>query len=101
MLAPRFVRSRALRSVPCKPFKSFSSTAAPHDFARAQIVGRIGIEPEQSETKTGRPVTNYAVAVNSYKKNPQGGESEKRTTWYNISVYSEFERQRVASIPKG
>lgn len=101
MLASRFARSTAALSTPCKVIRSFSSTSSPRDFARVQIVGRLGIEPEHVETKNGQHVMNYAIAVNSYKKGIDGAEPERTTSWYNISSYQENDKARLENVPKG
>jgi len=101
MLASRLVRSSAVLSTPFKAVRSFSSTPFPRDFARVQIVGRIGIEPEIVETKSGQHIMNYAIAVNSVQKGPDGGELEKTTCWYNVTSYRDSDRSRLEKIVKG
>jgi single-strand DNA-binding protein len=51
------------------------------------IVGNLGRDPVMRYTPAGDPVTNFSVAVNNTRSNPDGGEKIKETTWFRCSTW--------------
>ena len=49
-------------------------------FSKAMIIGNLGRDPEMRYTPSGRPVTEFSVAVNQSTKNQQTGEWVEATT---------------------
>ena len=50
------------------------------------LVGNLGKEPEMRYTASGRPVTNFSVAVASSSKDPDGN-FKKETIWFRVSAW--------------
>ncbi|KAK6502540.1 ssDNA-binding protein, mitochondrial [Arthrobotrys conoides] len=66
---------------PASTLRQFSTTPSRLDISRVQIIGRIGTEPEISETSTGSSVTKYAVASTL-------GYGDKRATqWHKVIAF--------------
>lgn len=53
---------------------------------RVQLIGRLGIDPENRITPTGKKVTTYRMAVNQRRKG-QDGDVKEYTTWVNIEAW--------------
>lgn len=68
--------------------RSFSSSAIKSQFAKMQLLGRIG-NVTHRETKDGVPFVSYSLAVNRYS--PLNAEEGRNTVtdWYNISVFDD------------
>src|SRR6478609_1362186 len=58
-------------------------------FCKVMIIGNLGRDPEMRYTPTGRPVTQFSVAVNQSTKNQQTGEWVEETDWFRVSVFGE------------
>jgi single stranded DNA-binding protein len=64
-----------------------------------QIIGNVGGDPEDGETKVG-DVTRFSVAVT--KAYPDAGEDNGVTRWVQVAVFKESIREQVhAKISKG
>lgn len=50
------------------------------------VVGNVGREPEMRFTPSGKPVTNFSVAVNR-EYTLGDGEKVKETLWFNITTW--------------
>ncbi len=53
---------------------------------KVMIIGHLGKDPEMRYTPSGRPVTNFSVAV-SRSWNTSDGERRKETEWFNIVAW--------------
>lgn len=51
------------------------------------LVGRLGADPEQRWTGTGKPVTNFSLATSEKWKDEQGEQQEK-TEWHRIVLWN-------------
>ena len=82
--------------------RTFSSTQAPRNFARVQILGRLGGNPEPGETNNGTPTVSYKVAVNPPRPSsaPEGAP-DPPANWYNVTSYGEVSRNYLLALPKG
>jgi single-strand DNA-binding protein len=51
------------------------------------LVGRLGADPEQRWTGTGKAVTNFSLATSEKWKDEQGAQQEK-TEWHRIVLWN-------------
>ena len=58
-------------------------------FCKVMIIGNRGRDPEMRYTPTGRPVTQFSVAVNQSTKNQQTREWVEETHWLRVSVFGD------------
>ncbi len=49
---------------------------------RQQIIGRLGADPSMRFTTSGKPVTDFSVAVDSYRGS--GEDRKKLTEWFKV-----------------
>jgi single-strand DNA-binding protein len=70
-------------------------------FCKIQIVGNLGRDPELRYTPSGRPVTEFSVAVNQSTKNQQTGEWVEATDWFRISVWGDRAERAAENLRKG
>ena len=66
---------------------------------KVMIIGNLGADPEMRYTPSGRPVTQFNVAVNQSTKNQQTGEWVEATDWFRISVWGD-RAERAAESSK-
>ena len=53
---------------------------------RIQIIGYLGKDPDTRYLPTGKPVTNFTVAVNEdYQRD---GETVEQTEWFNVEAWN-------------
>lgn len=50
------------------------------------LIGRIGKEPEQRTTPSGKNVTNFSLATTEYFKD-QSGQKQEKTEWHKIQAW--------------
>ena len=53
---------------------------------KVMIIGNLGKDPEMRYTPSGRPVTNFSVAV-SRSWNTPDGEHHEETEWFNVVAW--------------
>jgi len=53
---------------------------------RIQIIGNLGKDPEMRHSHSGKPVTNFSVAVNQRWRKTEG-EVRETTEWFNIEAW--------------
>ncbi|HXG26262.1 MAG TPA: single-stranded DNA-binding protein [Candidatus Binatia bacterium] len=70
-------------------------------FSKIQIVGNLGRDPELRYTSSGRPVTEFSVAVNQSTKNQQTGEWVEATDWFRVSVWGDRGERAAENLRKG
>lgn len=58
-------------------------------FARTEIIGRLGGDPQTRYTGGGAAVTNFSVATEENWKD-SSGEKKTRTTWYKIVAWKKL-----------
>ena len=68
---------------------------------KVMIIGNLGADPEMRYTPTGRPVTQFNVAVNQSTKNQQTGEWVEATDWFRVSVWGDRAERAAESLRKG
>jgi single-strand DNA-binding protein len=70
-------------------------------FCKVMIIGNLGRDPEMRYTPTGRPVTQFSVAVNQSTKNQQTGEWTEETDWFRVSVFGDRAERAAEQLRKG
>ena len=70
-------------------------------FCKLMIIGNLGRDPEMRYTPTGRPVTQFTVAVNQSTRNQQTGEWTEDTDWFRVSVFGDRAERAAEQLRKG
>lgn len=66
---------------------------------RAQIIGRLGKDPEMRSTASGVPVANFSVATSeAYTKNNQKVET---TEWHRVTAWNKTGELAAKYLRKG
>jgi single-strand DNA-binding protein len=68
---------------------------------KVMIIGNLGADPEMRYTPSGRPVTQFNVAVNQSTKNQQTGEWVEATDWFRVSVWGDRAERAAETFRKG
>ena len=62
------------------------------------VIGRLGRDPEEKQTKTGSSYWTFSVATNEWN----GKEKEEETTWHNVTCWDEYHgKTLMEKISKG
>ncbi|KAK6522268.1 ssDNA-binding protein, mitochondrial [Arthrobotrys megalospora] len=86
--------NRVPRQHPASILRQFSTTPSRLDFSRVQIIGRIGTEPEISQTSGGSSMIKYAVATSL-------GYGEKVSTqWHRVIAFGYPNPERITKGAK-
>lgn len=70
-------------------------------FAKIDIIGNLGRDPEMRYTPAGKAVTEFSVAVNQSKRDQQTGEWSDETDWYRVTVWGERAERIAELVHKG
>jgi single-strand DNA-binding protein len=70
-------------------------------FSKVMIIGNLGRDPEMRYTPSGRPVTEFSVAVNQSTKNQQTGEWVEATDWFRVTVWGDRAERTAEQLRKG
>lgn len=73
--------------------RSFSATASRANFARAQLLGRVG-SVDVRVSAQGREYITYNLAVSRYNSR----EQENTTTWYRIAAFDENQINKLKQV---
>ena len=68
---------------------------------KAMIIGNLGADPEMRYTPSGRPVTQFNVAVNQSTKNQQTNEWVEATDWFRVTVWGDRAERTAEQFRKG
>ena len=68
---------------------------------KVMIIGNLGADPEMRYTPSGRPVTQFNVAVNQSTKNQQTNEWVEATDWFRVSVWGDRAERAAETLRKG
>lgn len=68
-------------------------------YARAEIIGNLGRDPEMRYTPSGQAVTHFSLAVSHGRK--VGDQWENETDWYNIVVWGAQAEMVNEKLAKG
>jgi single-strand DNA-binding protein len=71
-------------------------------FAKLMIIGNLGRDPEMRYTPSGRPVTEFSVAVSHRGRDPQSGDwVDQGTDWYRVTIWGERGERAAEQLRKG
>ena len=71
-------------------------------FAKAMIIGNLGRDPEMRYTPSGRPVTEFSVAVSHRSRDAQTGTwADDGTDWYRVTVWGDRAERTAEQFRKG
>lgn len=62
------------------------------------LIGRLGRDPEEKQTKTGSSYWTFSLATNEWKKD----KGEEETTWHNITCWDDYHgKTLMEKVSKG
>ena len=67
---------------------------------KLEIIGNVGQESELRFTPSGKPVTNFSVAVNR-NYTTADGEKKQETDWFNVNVWGKLAETCNQFVTKG
>ena len=68
---------------------------------KAQLIGRLGADPETRTLDDGGKVTNLRVATSETWKDRDSSERRERTEWHRVTVWGEGPAKYLAYAQKG
>ena len=68
---------------------------------KAQLIGRLGADPETRTLNDGAKVTNLRIATSETWKDRDSGERQERTEWHRVTVWGEGPSKYLAYAQKG
>ncbi len=71
-------------------------------FAKLMLIGNLGRDPEMRYTPSGRPVTEFSVAVSHRGKDATSGEwVDQGTDWYRVTIWGDRGERAAEQLRKG
>lgn len=70
-------------------------------FCKIMFIGNLGRDPEMRYMPSGKPVTQFSVAVSHSKPDGQGGWVDEGTDWYRVSVFGDRAERVAEQFRKG
>ena len=70
-------------------------------FCKIMFIGNLGRDPEMRYMPSGKPVTQFSVAVSHSKPDGQGGWVDEGTDWYRFSVFGDRAERAAEQFRKG
>jgi len=67
---------------------------------RAQLIGRLGKDPESKFTPTGKKVTHFSLAITNRWKSKEG-DAKEYTEWVNIEAWGRLGEVCQEYLKKG
>ena len=67
---------------------------------KIMIIGNLGADPEMRYTSQGIPVTNFRIAVNFVRNNPNG-ERQEETEWFRVEAWRQLAELCNQYLTKG
>lgn len=68
---------------------------------KAQIIGRLGQDPEVKYLPSGAAVANLSVATSERWTDKQTGEKQERTEWHRVTLYGRIAEVAGEYLQKG
>ncbi|MFC5342903.1 single-stranded DNA-binding protein (plasmid) [Brevundimonas staleyi] len=68
---------------------------------KAQLIGRLGADPETRTLNDGGKVTNLRVATSESWKDRDSGQRREKTEWHRVTVWGEGPAKYLAYAEKG
>ncbi len=57
---------------------------------KVQLIGHLGADPEMKYLPSGQAVTNFRIAVNRHRRDPQSGQAVEETEWFRIVAFDKL-----------
>ena len=71
-------------------------------FAKIMIIGNLGRDPEMRYTPSGRPVTEFSVAVGYSRRDPATNQwVDEGTDWYRVTIWGDRGERAAEQLRKG
>lgn len=70
------------------------------NFNKVVLVGRLATDPILSYTPTGKPVTKFSIAINSYYKDGTG-EKKQNVDFVQVTVWNKQAESTAEFLTKG
>ena len=71
-------------------------------FAKVMLIGNLGRDPEMRYTPSGRPVTEFSVAVGYSKRDPNTNQwVDESTDWYRVTIWGDRGERAAEQLRKG
>lgn len=70
------------------------------DLNKIMVTGRVGRDPVMRYTPSGKPVTNFSVAVNRISRTPEGDNREE-TEWFSVEAWERLGETCNEYLKKG
>jgi single-strand DNA-binding protein len=67
---------------------------------RAQLIGRLGKDPESKFTPTGKKVTHFSLAISNRWKSKEG-DAKEYTEWVNVEAWGRLGEVCQEYLKKG
>lgn len=65
-----------------------------------QLIGNLGNDPEQYNSKEGNPFVKFSLATNDYYKDKDGNR-QTRTEWHTVLAFGKKAEYVMESLKKG
>jgi single-strand DNA-binding protein len=65
------------------------------------LIGRLGRDPEMRYTPSGAPVTQFRLAVNSFRRSGDTGQAIEETDWFTVVCWNRLAEFADQYIRKG
>jgi len=70
-------------------------------YARVQILGRLGIEPDMRSTRDGREYCRLRIAANHRRLNKDTNEWGEQTSWFSVFLHGDRAQSAARLYKKG
>ncbi|RXK42530.1 hypothetical protein M231_00084 [Tremella mesenterica] len=83
--------------------KAFSTSRAALDISRLTLIGRLGNDPVQRTTASGKPYYTYNVATAPGPpiKDESGALVNPPTSWHTVFAFNELSHPSISRLGKG
>jgi len=68
---------------------------------RIELIGNVGRDPEMRYTPSGAPVTQFRLAVNSFRRGGEAGHPVEETDWFTVVCWNRLAEFADQYIRKG
>lgn len=68
---------------------------------QAQIIGRVGRDPEHNQTNSGNSVTSFSIATTEQWKDKATGEKREATEWHRVITFGKLADIAKEYVTKG
>lgn len=68
---------------------------------QAQIIGRVGRDPEHNQTNSGNIVTSFSIATTEQWKDKTTGEKREATEWHRVVTFGKLADIAKEYVTKG